>query len=231
MKKITFSLSYYNQKGALRAQILSWKSYSQELKANLTFCIIDDCSKVPAIEVLADMDLSDLDISIYRVQEDLYCNIGGVRNLGATVCKTDWMLILDTDTLVSEKLARAMIELSDKAGQCFKFNRTYQSNPNDPKHHKIHPGVCMIRIDDYWKVGGCDEDFVGHYGQTDCHFFYRAHNIINTVIMNNLFLEYNPDGESKIDRDLIHNQKLFESKKRANNWSTDFIRFDWKKEL
>ena len=44
-----------------------------------------------------------------------------------------------------------------------------------------------------------------------------------------MFLEYNPKGEANINRDSKHNTKLFEQKRLNNQWSNDFIRFDWEK--
>ena len=44
-----------------------------------------------------------------------------------------------------------------------------------------------------------------------------------------MFLDYIPEGEAKINRDTRHNFKLFEYKKNTNSWSTDFVRFDWEK--
>ena len=111
MKKITINLSFYNQNEVLKKQVESWKSWSKEVRDQFSFCIVDDCSKKSAIDILSD-DLTDLDLSIYRVTEDLYCNIAGVRNLSAQECKTDWMVILDMDTFVSEELASSMLILS-----------------------------------------------------------------------------------------------------------------------
>ena len=31
-----------------------------------------------------------------------------------------------------------------------------------------------MSVDSYWRVGGCDEDFVGNYGHTDVHFWHRV---------------------------------------------------------
>tara|TARA_R110002051_G_C8626931_1_gene484191 strand:- start:165 stop:920 length:756 start_codon:yes stop_codon:yes gene_type:complete len=229
--KITINLSFYNQNEVLKRHALLWKSYSQEVKNGISFCIVDDCSKIPANEVLSDIDLSDLDIHIYRVTEDLYCNIAGVRNLAATVCQTDWMVILDMDTMISEELAKEMLELiNTTSGHCFKFNRRVVDNPKHSKHGKIHPAVCLLRKEDYWNVGGCDEDLVGHYGQTDPIFWHRARGKLKIHIQNDLYVDYIPEGEADIERDISHNLSLFNHKKATNTWSKDFIRFNWKRE-
>lgn len=226
-KKITINLSFYNQNKVLIDHINLWKSYSSETKKQFSFCVVDDCSKTPADEVLSGIDLTDLDINIYRVTEDLYCNIAGVRNLAATMCQTDWMVILDMDTMISEELAIQMLDLTDaQPGNCFKFNRRVN---NHIKNNQTHPAVCLLRKDDYWNVGGCEEDLVGHYGFTDPSFWHRARGKLKINERRDLYLDYIPDGEADIQRNISHNSRLFEHKKATNSWSTDFIRFQWKK--
>lgn len=229
VKKITINLSFYNQNEVLKKHVLGWKSYPEETKGQFSFCIVDDCSKTNAVEVLKDMDLSDLDINIYRVEEDLFCNIAGVRNLSAKVCQTEWMVILDMDTMISSDLAEKMLELSKSdSGNCFKFNRR---DPNGVKNNQAHPAVCLLKREDYWNVGGCEEDLVGNYGYTDPSFWHRAQGKIRVHTLGNAYLDYITAGEAKITRNTSHNGGLFVEKTRKNNWSTDFIRFKWKKIL
>ena len=123
-----------------------------------------------------------------------------------------------------------MIQLSHAPkGSCFKFNRRVPSNPYHPKNGQPHPAVCLLQLEDYWDVGGCEEDVVGHYGQTDPIFWYRASNVLTVHFRSDMYLDYIPEGEAVINRDTSHNQKLFENKRRTHNWSTDFVRFKWEK--
>ena len=230
MRKITINLSFYNQEDVLRKHVNGWKSWSEEVLKYYSFCIVDDCSIKLATKVLEDIDFSEIDLSIYRVKNDLFCNIAGVRNLSAQVCQTDWMVILDMDTLISEKLAKSMIPLTaHPVGSCFKFNRKVPNNPFHSKNGKEHPAVCLLRKEDFWSVGGCEEDLVGHYGQTDPIFWFRAQKKLRINYQKNLYLIYEPRGEAKIERDIKYNSELFEKKKLTNEWSTNFIRFNWEK--
>ena len=231
MKKITINLSFYNQNEVLIKQVESWKSWSKEVREQFSFCIVDDCSKKSATDVLDGVDLTDLNLSIYRVKEDLYCNIAGVRNLSAQECKTDWMVILDMDTFVSEELASSMLMLAtEKEGEAFKFNRRVV-DPRHPKNGQPHPAVCLLRVEDYWNVGGCEEDLVGHYGWTDPSFWFRSTGKLHVITYTDLYLDYYPEGEADIDRDNSHNYRLHEEKKATGNWSTNFVRFNWEKLL
>lgn len=230
MSMITINLSFFNQDNVLKKHVLEWKSWSESLKEKFSFCIVDDCSKTKATDVLSDIDLSDLNISIYRVKEDLYCNIAGVRNLSAKECKTDWMVILDMDTFISEELASNMLRLaSSRKGEAFKFNRRVPGYPGHPKNGQPHPAVCLLRVEDYWNVGGCEEDLVGHYGWTDPSFWYRSIGKLHVITYSDLYLDYCPEGEADINRDNSHNRKLYEDRTMNGGWSTDFVRFEWEK--
>ena len=112
---------------------------------------------------------------------------------------------------------------------CFKFNRRVPRRPFHKKNGQQHPAVCLLRKKEYWGVGGCDEDLVGNYGQTDPIFWYRARNKLKIISCNDMFLEYIPEGEASINRDTEINYNLFQEKKKNNSWAKDFIRFEWEK--
>ena len=232
---ITVNLSYYNQpKECLLRHINLWKSYPKKIRDKFTFFIIDDCSKIPAEELLKSENISDIDIHLYRVDKDLYCNIAGVRNLGATECSTEYLVILDMDTVIDTNLATRMVELAElnkNLPSVFKFNRKVPNNPHHKKHNKIHPAVCLIRRKDYWNIGGCEEDLVGHYGYTDPSFWNRAKGKVRIVSESKECLLYYPDAESDIIRDTTHNGKICLEKTKNNSWSNDYVRFPWHKEF
>ena len=225
--KITLCYSYFNQEDALLRHVNNWVNWSKNLRDQISFLIVDDCSSLSAYETIVDNDLNKLDLSIYRVTDDLYCNISGARNLAAYECLTEWMMILDMDTLVSEELAESILKLSEQAreGYAFKFNQRFPDSDEEIPHR----AVCLIKVNDYWNVGGCEEDLVGHYGYTDPIFWYRSKGKLKVEVKEDLYLDILREGHALINRDSHHNLKLFEAKKRDNSWSEDFIRFDWEK--
>lgn len=230
MKQITILLSYYNQTSALQKHIQVWQSYPKNIKDMIQFQIIDDCSHQPAKQVLDKLDLTSLNIELYRVLDNLYCNIAGVRNLGAREAKTEWILILDMDTIVTPTMASQLLQIiHNKHKIAFKFNRKVINNPKHPKNNQIHPAVTLIKKEDYWNIGGCEEDLVGHYGQTDPSFWYKARNKITVMQCNNIYLNYLVEGEADINRDTKHNIKLVQKKMKTNSWSKDYVRFRWER--
>jgi hypothetical protein len=227
-KLIKICLSYYNQrKQSLIRHILHWKEFPLEIREQFTFFIIDDSSKI-CVDTLIEEDLiKGLDLHLYRVKQDLYCNIAGVRNLGASECKTPYMMIIDMDTVISPIMSKEIIDIAKKNKNnnlVFKFNRY-----GGKKSGHMHPAVCLIRKEDYWNIGGCEEDLVGHYGYTDPSFWFRATGKVDIVYCNTIYLLYFEDGESDINRDRNHNKNIFQNKKLKKDWSTDYIRFDWEK--
>jgi predicted glycosyltransferase involved in capsule biosynthesis len=220
-----------------------WKNYPKEVKDKFTFFIIDDCSKKPINEILSKDDLSGLDIHLYRVQKDLNYNIAGVRNLGAQECKTPWILILDTDCYVDTKCAKAMLDLAEKEmnnKKVFKFNRKITVDKSIGCHsiskqrsNVIHPGVCLLQKKDYWRIGGNEEDLVGNYGCTDGCFFHRCKKKVEIVNCQRIYLDYAQAYTKGVSwmppRNGGANAKIASQHILNNTWSTDYVRFPWKK--
>ena len=236
-KLITVCLSYYNQPAVMVEQVRWWLEYDESVKRRMSFFLIDDCSRVGALDVLTEAglgreQLDEIDLTIFRVTEDKFCNIAGVRNLGATECASEYMVILDMDTFICNESAQQMISLADKhsgGSHAFTFNRRVTGNPGHKKHGRSHPAVCLVRVADYWAVGGCDEDFVGNYGHTDPTFWWRAQGILKKHECGNIFLDYKDEGECDMVRDTNKNRKLFEKKKASGDWSLEFLRFSYER--
>ena len=47
--------------------------------------------------------------------------------------------------------------------------------------------------------------------------------------MENIYLIYEPEGESHINRDKKINKIKMTNFKKNNNWSNNYLRFNWKK--
>ena len=231
-KKLSFITTYYNQYPMLEKQVGLWQSYNDEVKGKVRFVVVDDGSRIKPCEVKDLVCDNNLDIAVYKIKEDIYCNIPGAVNLGATVCGTDWMFKHDIDHLVPEESIIKMVNLTEsetihsKVYKFYRHNGTDISNPN-----KIAPGQFMIRVRDFWQIGGWDEDFCGHYGQNDPAFFWRSKGVVETEERHDINMVIDSDGETPtIDRQKrTHNINLFEEKKRTGNWSKEFLRFDWER--
>ena len=118
MKNITISLSYYNDFEYLETHLINWKNYNEKVK----FQIIDDGSAEKLIDKINLESIRNLDLSIYRINQDIKWNIPGVRNLGATVCETEFVLFCDMDQYFEKE---DIYKLCQKANEELEENKFY----------------------------------------------------------------------------------------------------------
>ena len=180
------------------------------------------------------VDLSNLDISIYRVTDDIPWNQHGATNLGIQECSTEYVMVIDMDTVVSENLAVELLKLANLNAEnvAYRFNRMREDGS---VHNKIHPKVCLINKKEFWEVGGYDEDFCGNYGHNDDWFWYRWE-YHNKQVENKSDLYLGMRDEYGRSPNMVrcskHNMRIFKSKqKRKDVFPKDFIRFGWEKLL
>jgi hypothetical protein len=81
-------------------------------------------------------------------------------------CDTEWALLADMDRLLPPDAAVAAVEMSKSRGEYYRPNQVWKDGPS---LDRPHPNSFIIRVADYWKAGGYDEDFAGFYG-TDGNF-------------------------------------------------------------
>jgi len=235
---ISLIITYYNQEEMLNKQLKIWDSYSDETKNQIHFIIVDDASTKEAEPIIKSNSHTNLNISLLKIKEDIYCNIPGAMNLGSKEARTPWLLHMDMDHYFDEDNVRKVIHISNNeedTNKVFKFNRDVRKNPEmlrkNPSGFKFHPKLCLISYRCYWNIGGFDEDFSGHYGRTDTAFFTRGEGKFTTTYLNEVLLCMDKDGDALgINRkDLTHNSKLLEEKRQNKNWSNEILRFNWEK--
>lgn len=251
-KRLTILLLYFNDDNHLSHQINSWQEYSSEVLNQIQILIVDDGSlKEKRAEYFLQRNNfknKELEIRLVQIEQTIEWNIGGARNLGFFEAESDWVLMIDGDTIVKSRL--------------IEFVLTNLSNPNDVyiffdrirpdgKTSRPHPAVMLLRKESYWRNGGCDEDFVGNYGYTDPHFRYRLEHEPSLKIIemskkmkrekipplmelkkdipchksfqcSDFFLTNHPS------RNTDYNSALFEKKKKTKTWSHEILRFTWK---
>lgn len=97
----------------------------------------------------------------------------------------------------------------------------------------FHPGIMCTSPQTYFRIGGADEDFAGHYGLTDPLLVWRAGraHVPLKIFPSSAKLLAQPNAprvKSNRTRDASHNQKLFASKTKGTvPFSTTYLRFRW----
>lgn len=144
MRRINYVIPYYNNPLMLQQQIENFSTWGRLLN-RFRILIIDDGSAIPA--------KADPEIEIYRIEEDIPWNQHGARNLGAHLCK-GWTIFADIDHVLDAKNVRRVL--------------AHKASPSCFYRFIGRAGPCynqfLMTTDLYWKAGGYDEDYCGHYG-------------------------------------------------------------------
>ena len=237
---VSFGLLYYNAPDLLQMHLTRWAKWPHSLSGKFDFIVVDDCSSLPnaATRVVARVynQLDAVPPPPIRVLQILppkrAWNIGGGRNLLMHSAKGCWVLMLDMDYSVPPSLARELLWAphSSQRFSVFKFRRRRSPLRGNTT---VHPAIALVRRELFWAAGGCDEDFVGHYGYTDPHFFYRLrlHTPAVAIRVNRSWprLEtLRDDATPQAVSAKAHNKKLFQKKKAGQiSWSNWYLRFNW----
>ena len=162
--------AYYNNPQMLRRQLHEWIKYDPALLDRTDFIVVDDGSmEAPALDVLAAERhrIGALDLQVFRVMVDRPWGQDAARNVGMRNAATQWVLMSDMDHLLHFKQHPNMMEfVSRKAvrgNYYMPMRRKVVANRDVIPYHP-HPNTFLFHREDFWNMGGYDEDFVGYYG-------------------------------------------------------------------
>lgn len=162
--RYTIGITYYNEPELLAKQIENLNLYPHQIQ----IILVDDGSQIhPARDYVEK--ITHPGFELWEVTEDLGFNSHGCRNLIATQAKSDTILFLDVDCLLSPENASYLQKVRYNPKKLYRFN-AYNSQSFSYQMVPGHINVFMINKNTYWEAGGYDESFVGyHYGDRDFH--------------------------------------------------------------
>jgi hypothetical protein len=200
MKQITFILPYYRNPNMLQKQFEFWNQYSEETRRHLQIIVVDDGSPLGsrAQEVISAQGLAVdvLDFRLYRILTDLRWNCLQGRNLGASEATTPWLLLTDMDHVVLPEVMESLMREDHDVRVWYMFSRGRwpEMTPRNP-----HPNSFLMSKEFFWRVGGEDETYAGHYG-TDRMWKERCRRVGEMVLLPHKlasgFRKYVPDAST-----------------------------------
>lgn len=221
MPDLTLITHVYNGQAMLDEQLARWRAYSGALAARLEFLVIDDCSDPPLVA-----EPGALDLRLLRVTDDIAWNMPGCRNLGAVQARSDWLLYFDVDQFTAEAnilmMANALPRLDPK--RLYVFRRIVDGVDAEP-----HINTFLISRRGFFRAGGYDEDFAGHYGFEDVVFrnMWRRH-VGDEVLLTNIAFDQGGRPTTGLDRDTLRNQALAQYKMALGfPKPRGLVRFQW----
>ena len=162
---ITVGLLYYNSPNFLQKHLHFWNNLSMRILKRTRFIVVDDCSDehMSASNIVRSLAADRVHLQVLTIQPPkILWNMPGALNLLMYHTDTCWTLRLDVDQLMLDLKALQAVAFSSKSAAFHQFHR---SSPV----FKVHPSNWLLHKVAYWRAGGSDEDFSGHYGHDDTH--------------------------------------------------------------
>lgn len=154
--RLTIVLPYYEAPKFLLEQLAHWRTFDAALRAQVSAVIVDDGSPMPAA---LPRDLP-FPIRLFRIQQDVRWNWLAARNIGAHHAVDGWLLLTDMDHQIPESTLRAVIHGRPDPKTVYAFSR--QEHTGEVIHP--HSASFLMTRAMFWRIGGYDETFSGHYG-------------------------------------------------------------------
>lgn len=159
-KRVTFIYPYYENPLFFAIQLYNWSHhYPEKLHKQLSAIIVDDGSqKYPAADVLR-MNWS-FPIRLFRIEEDVPWNWIAARNIAMHHAPEGWCVGTDMDHVITHQVAEALVWGDHQEDVIYRFSRVESTGL---RIHP-HPNSWFMTKEMFWKFGGYDENFSGHYG-------------------------------------------------------------------
>jgi len=227
---ISIISAYYNSVHMLQRQLDMWNSYPKGIREQIEFIVVDDGSPLPA-----KIDDCNLNLSLYRIEENIPWNFGGSKNLGAVVCSTDWFLIQDIDYVLDAENMEKMLKVprfDPLVFYCFKAK-------SSRKFVRYPKSSILVNKETFWAVDGYDEDFSWCYGKNNAMVPWRLQEkgVMLYSLGSPFFWQWLPEESPDVgctgeadgwSRYPERNNRLYKEKQQGKiPWSRDCIRFDW----
>lgn len=201
MTRLTIISHIYNAQAGLDHHLALWRQYDPALLAQLEFVIVDDCSTPPLVA-----DRQGLNLRLLRVDDDIDWNMPGCRNLAAVQARSDWLLFFDIDNVTTQANIARMVNATPQLdrGRLHVFSRHHDGEVVEP-----HINTFLISRWGFFKAGGYDEDFAGHYGFEDVLFrsLWRRH-VGTEVLLPDIVFQQMGWRTNNLNRDTTRNQAL-----------------------
>ncbi|MCP4899963.1 MAG: glycosyltransferase family 2 protein [bacterium] len=164
--ELTLCMAVYGQPEMLAKQIATVERYPESIRDNLTVVIVDDhgdpaVSKESAVELALHVD----SVKLFRVDRNIPWNQMGARNLAMFHSK-GWCLMIDPDMVFRPSIMERMFQAAEKLkrGRVVKYGLRHKT---DGRIDMTSPNTYLIHRDDFFAVGGYDEDYAGNKGWSD----------------------------------------------------------------
>lgn len=209
---LTIIMAYYNQPDMLAEWFRVFGNYGA-LLSKISLRIVDDGSQEHPLQLPKDLGPFK-SVRTFRILEDDGWNEMVARNI-AMKHSDGWVFMTDPDYLLSPPEAGKLMGRPLRRGNVYHLRARLRSKLNPL------PGTGNMRVihtDDFWQVGGYDEDFAGAYGFSDTLLFKCLSQTFGIHRFKDIWMDHYPmgglikDAASPAERDTKRNSPIFMKK-------------------
>ena len=237
-------MAVYGQPHMLAEQVYTILDYDIEVLRKLNVVIVDDCGE-PQVDVACATVLASQvkGVKLFRVERNIPWNQMGARNLGMEHSQGHCLLI-DPDMVFDGDMMARMMKAAAKLarGRVIKWGLKHV---NSGKLDMSSPNTWLIHRDDFFAVGGYDEDFAGNKGWSDVQFLDIMRGCYKIEERSDLWAHFHSTASisdamvTSLDRSTSANKKKRVKKvdqaRKAGGWarwaqtrvSAERLRFPW----
>ena len=235
---LTLVLHYYNNRRSVDRNIKNFLKLSPAHHSALEIVLVDDCSadeeRVDYEQLLSQSESGALDLTVYRIAEDIPWNQTGARNLGCFQAKTDWLFCTDIDHVMFEDDIVRLIQYLCSGLDINSLYRVQRRSIQTRESQAPHANTFLVHRDSFMAVGGYDEDFAGGAGHSDKYFFHLWHKAGKKIAhLDDVYVYVDVDARTrKLSRNPDRNRQLYEKKLSGEiPENPKRINFDWQLEF
>ena len=155
---------FFGEEERLKLLMNNWAEWSVDVKQHVNLILVDDHG-TPSIEDLltpAFRNSCDLNLSVYRILDDLSWNTPGALNLGFMTAATPWILTMDSDCTFDAATMQRLLDFKPDKQDVYSFQRLRVSKDETlVENQRVLPCTILIHKDTFLNVNGFDEDFTG----------------------------------------------------------------------
>lgn len=230
---ITIATTYYDNPLMLREQIQYWNAYPDHVKEKVKIIVIDDGSP----NHLAEMTLKDLelgiDICLVRIEQDIFQNTVGARNLAFTYADEGWVWNIDLDHVIPwQSMEEVLNTQLDPNKYYIPARRQMNENRSHTPIHRHNDTYIMTR-ELFWEARGYNEEFVEYYYNGPISLFNTSlKRIAEKVELYKPYVLYFspeiiPDSSPLVGKE----KKKLKNYREPKNGSWEILNFDYERVL
>lgn len=209
---ISLVVNYYNNANAVKLFLEWYREAAEQAPGLLELVLVDDHSDEAVDPIIFE---AVPNLRVFRITDDIPWNQGGARNIGALEVRSRLIFFMDIDhTITLEEIPGFLAEAANlQLGYRMTPPRRRKSLGNE-EGEELKPNInCfLIHRQDFFKVGGYDEIFSGHYGQEDKFFFRCCRRKGLVDVLGKFTLTYMTGRSTKgLSRDKTRNDTVLET--------------------